>query len=68
MSSLLLMSKRNPLMIELKKRDESDDEPRPPQPPQQTPDAPVKEPPDAPRTEPDAPVREPDGGEPKRWG
>lgn len=44
------------------------DEPHPPQPPQQTPDAPVKEPPDAPHTEPDAPVREPDGGEPKRWG
>ena len=45
-----------------------DHEPRPPQPPQQTPDAPVKEPPDSPRTEPDAPVREPGPGEPKRWG
>jgi hypothetical protein len=43
-------------------------EPRPPEPPQQTPNAPVKEPPDAPQDEPHAPVREPGGGEPKKWG
>ena len=43
-------------------------EQRPPEPPQQTPNAPVKEPPDSPTTEPDAPVREPDQNEPKKWG
>ena len=45
-----------------------DDEPKPPEPPQQTPNSPVKEPPDAPQDEPHAPVREPDSGEPKKWG
>ena len=43
-------------------------EQRPPEPPQQTPNAPVKEPPDAPQDEPHAPVREPGGSEPKKWG
>ena len=45
-----------------------DDEPRPPEPPQQSPNAPVKEPPDSPQTEPDAPVREPGPNSPTKWG
>jgi hypothetical protein len=46
----------------------SNDEPRPPEPPQQSPNAPVKEPPDSPQVEPDAPVREPGPDSPSKWG
>jgi hypothetical protein len=46
---------------------EGGDDPRPPQPPTQSPNAPVEEPPDSPQTEPDAPVREPGPEEPKKW-
>ncbi len=45
-----------------------EDTPRPPEPPQQSPNAPVKEPPDSPQTEPDAPVREPGPDSPPKWG
>ena len=53
------------LRIHLRRNDE---EPRPPEPPQQSPNAPVKEPPDSPQGEPDAPVREPGPDSPPKWG
>jgi hypothetical protein len=48
-------------------RNGEDEGPGPPDPPQQTPDAPVKEPPDGPQNEPPAPVHEPGPDPQKRF-